>query len=183
MGRKLTNADRRREATREEIWPGSSNVVWNPGDDDVKGVATVSRLMPWIAALIRHLADKGKDPTGVYWELWCRDFGQSIVEIKDEEEHAFAAGYTSNRALRTWREHVHLLSDLGFVLIEAVGNREIGYVLLVDPLALARSFHEQKRTPPGWWNSFSKRAKDIGAIIPASHPTNAVQSPSPQPMI
>ena len=181
MSRKLSNADRRRIATREETWPGSDEMVWNPGSDDVKGFATVSRLMPWITGLIRHLAGKGKDPSDVYWELWCRDFGQSIVEIKDEEEHAFAAGYTSSRALRTWREHIQLLAELGFILIAPVGNREIGYVLLIDPLAVARSFHERKQTPAGWWNSFSRRAKEIGAVIPASPAPAAAQPAIPAP--
>ena len=169
MGRKFNKADQRRLDSREEIWPGSEAFVWNPGSDDVKGFSTVSRLMPWITALIRELAGKGKDPTGVYWELWCRDFGQSIIEIKDEEEHAFAAGYLSNRALRTWREHIRLLQELKFIRIEACGNREIGYVLLIDPLAVAYWYHTQKQTPPGWWMSFSQRAKDIGATISSAY--------------
>ena len=105
------------------------------------------RLLPWIMVLIRHLAGKGKDPTGIYWELWCRDMGQGIIQINDEQECAYASGYTSSRALRTWREHVQLLVDLHFLKVERNGNREVGYVLLLNPLKIARWYHERNKAP------------------------------------
>ena len=150
-------------------------LIWNPGSNEVKGFATISRLMPWIMVLIRHLSPKGKDPSGVYWELWCRDFGQALIEINDEEEHAFAAGYTSNRALRTWKDHIRLLAEMHFIRFDGVGNREIGNVLLINPLAVARWYHQEKKTPKGWWSSFSRRAAAIKATIPDALSPDAIE--------
>src|SRR5690242_4781551 len=103
MKRKSNSADTRRKNLRERLWPGSEAAIWTMSDGEVVGFATIPRLMPWILHLIGDLAGKAGDPSYVYLELWCRDFGQSIISISDEQECAFAAGYKSNRALRTWR--------------------------------------------------------------------------------
>ena len=155
----------RREEIREEFWPGSAAWIWDPTSQKLKGFVGVSRLMPWITTLIRHLSKSG-DPTGVYWEFWCRHMGQGVVEVKDEEDCAFAAGYTSSRALRTWYEHVRMLADLHFIDFKEVGRRRVGYVLLPDPLAVARWYYERDRTPKGWWASFKSRAREVGAEVP-----------------
>jgi len=165
-GRQKNKADQKREEQRNEIWPDSAAWIWDPSDADVKGFATMSRLMPWITVLIRHLAGKGKDPTDIYWELWCRDMGQGIIQINDEQECAFASGYSSSRALRTWREHVQLLVNLHFLKVERNGNREVGFVLLMNPLAVAHWHHLHSKLPDGWWTSFNQRALEIKAKIP-----------------
>lgn len=167
--RNKNKADQRRENQRNDLWPGSAEWIWDIHDEEnTVGFATVSRLLPWITVLIRHLAGKGKDPSGIYWELWCRDMGQGIIQINDESECAFASGYTSQRALRTWREHVQLLVDLHFLKVERNGNRVVGYVLLMNPLAIARWYYERELTPDGWWASFSNRAREIGADVSRS---------------
>ena len=112
--RTKNSADRKREEQRDRVLsPGSADWIWDPSDKENVGFATMSRLLPWIMVLIRHLAGKGKDPTGIYWELWCRDMGQGIIQINDEQECAYASGYASSRALRTMagtrtRSLVHL---------------------------------------------------------------------------
>ena len=176
-GRQKNKADQKREEQRNEIWPDSAAWIWDPSDADVKGFATMSRLMPWIAVLIRHLAGKGKDPTGIYWELWCRDMGQGIIQINDEQECAFASGYSSSRALRTWREHVQLLVNLHFLKVERNGNREVGFVLLMNPLAVVHWHHLHSKLPDGWWTSFNQRAREIKAKIPS--PLGPMTPPKP----
>jgi hypothetical protein len=180
--RNKTPADRRREDQRNDLWPGSSDWIWDIHDEENSvGFATISRLMPWITVLIRHLAGKGKDPSGIYWELWCRDMGQGIIQINDEQECAFASGYASQRALRTWREHVQLLVDLHFLKVERNGNREVGYVLLMNPITVSRWYHEQNKTPEGWWISFSTRAREIKADISRSlDPRTTAKKPVPE---
>jgi hypothetical protein len=176
--RNKSKADQRREDQRNELWPGSAKWIWDLNDqENTVGFATISRLMPWVMVLIRHLAGKGKDPTGIYWELWCRDMRQGIVQINVEQECAYASGYVSTRALRTWREHVQLLADLHFLKTERNGNREVGYVLLMNPLAVARWYHDQGMDPPGWWTAFTQRAREIGAPIPpALDPASTAQA-------
>jgi hypothetical protein len=178
--RNKNKKDQKREEQRNELWPGSAEWIWDLFDEEsTVGFATIPRLMPWIMVLIRHLAGRGKDPTSVYWELWCRDMGQGIIQINDEQECAYASGYVSSRALRTWKDHVHLLVNLHFLKIERNGNREVGYVLLMNPLAVARWYHEQNIAPEGWWTSFTQRAREIGAPMPSAlMPASTAGSPA-----
>jgi hypothetical protein len=136
--------------------------------EGVVGFATLPRLMPLVLHLIKHLAggEKTGDPSPVYLELWCRDFGQGLVSITDEQECAYGSGYSSSRALRTWRGHVLRLAELGFVLVKAEGNREYGQVLLLNPLAVCSRLHAEGKTPNEWWTAFVRRASEIGAPIP-----------------
>lgn len=154
---------RRRESLREMLWPGSRDWVWSRNEN--QGFVTIPRLLPLILHLIKRLADKG-DPTLVYLELWSRVYDEGIITVADEEKCAYAAGYTGTRALRTWREHVFLLRDLGFLLIKREGNREIGHILLLNPLAMCARLNAEGKTPDGWWAAFAHRASEIGATIP-----------------
>ncbi len=155
---------RRRERLRETLWPGSGSLIWQRSTN--LGFTTVPRLLPLVLHLIRRLTEKG-DPTSVYLDLWCRSHDEGIVSIVDEEQCAYAAGYTGTRALRTWREHVGKLADLGFIRVKREGNREIGHVLLVNPLAVCSRLHAEGRVPEEWWVAFASRASEIGATIPS----------------
>jgi len=118
--------------------------------------------------LISKLAGKGKgDPSGVYFELWARAFDEGILTISDENNHAFAAGYTGTRAVRTWREHILRLQELGFIKVKALGNREIGHILLIDPLRVCFDLHKMQPNlvPDEWWVAFVSRASEIGARL------------------
>lgn len=162
--------DRKRKELRDQLWPGASAFIWDVSDKEkVKGFATVPRLLPLVLHLVGHLASgvKGGDPSMAYLELWCRDFGQGIISISDEQDCAFASGYAGKRAVRTWREHMMKLVDLGFILAQAHGNREYGQVLLLNPLAVCHRIHLEGKTPDGWWAAFVSRATQISAVIPA----------------
>ena len=124
----------------------------------------------------------GINPGGAYLDLWCRDFGQSLIEIRDEEDHAYAAGYRGQRGVRTWRDHMKKIESLHFIKIEAKGSRAFAYVLLLDPLAVARWYNDQNKTPPGWWRAFSDRAREIGATIPPALDPATTSTPTrPKP--
>ena len=51
----------------------------------------------------KALSDR-QDPSSAYLALWARHLDSGIVEITNERELAYEAGYTGNRALRTWQE-------------------------------------------------------------------------------
>jgi hypothetical protein len=176
--RKLNAADIKRINLREQLWPGSSQLIWDMGDKDLKGFATISRLMPWIMSLIDKLNDKGGAASTVYLELWCRDWGQSIISIIDEQECAYAAGYTGKRAHRTWKERMFKLVELKFIETVTVGNREFGHVLLLNPLAVCCYWRDMKRVPDEWWTSFSNRAAEIKAQVVPFPPLPSPPTPS-----
>ncbi len=168
MGRRRQNdADRKRETLRDNLWPGANQWFWNPNNPETVGFATVPRLLPLILHLLKELSGgRSGDPSSVYLELWSRDFGQGIIAISDEQESAFASGYSGNRAMRTWRERMYALVELGFILAKREGNREFGQILLLDPIAVATRLHTQRKVSEDWWTAFVARANEIGAKIP-----------------
>jgi hypothetical protein len=103
-----------------------------------------------------------KDCSSVYLELLARDFGQGIVEIRDEDEHAFCAGYSSNRARRTWQERIKLLEREGFIQTVPKGNRSTGYVLIVHPLQAVAGLRRQGKVTDELWRMFQQRLLETG---------------------
>jgi hypothetical protein len=167
MPRKQNAHDEKRTMLRNQFWPGSATEIWDFKDPDTKGFATIPRLTPLILHLIRILvAKRSGDPSSVLLELWCRDFGQGIVRIADEQECAYSSGYSSNRALRTWRGHMLTLAELGFIRTKRKGNHEYGHVLLRNPLLVCVELHAVGKVPDEWWTVFLERASEIKAEIP-----------------
>lgn len=180
--RRKNSADRRRMELREQLWPGSSEWIWDLNDTErVVGFATIPRLLPLVMHLIKQLADGDGDPSPVYLELWCRDFGQGIISISDEQDCAYASGYSSTRAMRTWRGHMLKLVELGFIQTKREGNREYGQVLLLNPLAVCNRLHNEGKTPEEWWTAFARRASEIGAKIPPPLVFSRQVRPAPAP--
>jgi hypothetical protein len=158
--------EQKRTELREAIWPESEKWTWCRHGE--KGFITIPRLLPWITHALKFLAKGSKtgDPSPAYIELWCRSFDYGLVTVKNDEECAYAAGYSGNRALRTWSAHMTKLVDLGFILASRDGNREFGQVLLLNPLAVVAALNEKSKLPEGWWTSFVGRANDIGTTLP-----------------
>ena len=163
--------DQKQRALRDELWPDAATWIWDRTDKtNVKGYATIPRLLPLIMILIDHLSAKGEgDARLAYLELWGRARDNQIVSITDEEDIAFASNCTNQkRAVRTWKDHIRVLKRLGFILVASDGNREIGHILLLNPLAVAARLHDEGRTPTSWWSTFKRRAVEIGAKIPSA---------------
>jgi hypothetical protein len=183
--RKTSVADVKRQSLRNALWPGSAAWIWDLNDREaVVGFSTIPRLLSLVLALIKHLVrgDASGDPSSAYVDLWCRDFGQGIIIVSDEEEFAHASGYSSSRAVRTWRAHLSRLRELGFILTMPDGNREFGNLLLLNPLRVCARLHAEGKTPEGWWPAFIRRASAIGTPIPepleiSACPSDRVEKP------
>lgn len=167
--RKRKNLSERRSDLRENLWPGSEKLIWTRKSHD--GFTTIPRLLPLIASLAKKLA-KGSDgdPSSVYYELWARSTDEGILQIKDEQECAYAAGYLGARAHRTWKERMGTLVELGLVKARASGNREYATILLINPLLAAAQLRADKRkkVPDEWWTAFQSRADEVGAEVPTA---------------
>jgi hypothetical protein len=174
----MTQADSKRLKRRDELWPDAEDLVGNPEE---KGWWRAPRVLPLLLSLTR---DKritpapcapsrrpGKvkvlDCSSVYLELLSRDFGQGFVEILDEDEHAFCAGYFSSRATRSWRERVSALEKAGFLRVKAKGNRTIGYVLLLNPHRVAARLNASGKIDDAWWQMYLHRLQAVGGEPPA----------------
>lgn len=158
---KMTPAQRR-ERLRDSLWHNSARLVWHRQSS--KGFTTIPRILPLVAALMAQLSPRG-DPGRVYFDLWCRAFDEGMVTISDDEGCAYSSGYSGPRAVRTWREHIETLAQLGFVLVKQQGNREIAHVLLLHPLSVCSKLRAEGKINDAWWNAFVARCSEIGAEI------------------
>lgn len=165
MAPRPNKAAQKRLTLRNQLWPGLEAQVWSRHDQ--QGFTTIPRLLPLVIHLINELAGKSGSPGYVYLELWCRAFDEGLITIKDELEHAYASGYTGTRALRTWRGHMLVLQELGFIRVKADGIREIGHVLLLNPILVCQELKTKGRVPEEWWTAFVQRANDIGVELTA----------------
>jgi hypothetical protein len=159
---KSKKPDQRREQIREQRWPEAGDRIWKGTQE--KGWWPAPRVLPLLLHLTKDKKIVGnKDCSRVYLELLSRDFGQGLVEIRDEDEHAFCAGYTGNRARRSWQERMRLLAKNGFIEIAAKGNRAIGYVLIVHPARVATKLRGERKVTEQWWEMLQQQLIDSGA--------------------
>lgn len=167
----LNSVDTKQKTLRDELWPEAAASIWDRIDRaNVKGYATIPRWLPLIMILIDELSEKGEGNARLtYLELWSRARDAQVITITDEEDIAFSSNCTNpKRAVRTWKNHIKVLMRLGFILVAADGNREIGHILLLNPLAVAARLHAQEKVSSRWWSTFKRRAAEIGATIPAA---------------
>ena len=149
----LTTGADRRANLKHEYWPKES--AWNgAGVGWFKG----PRTLPLILAL---LADKkltaGRDVSRVYLELMARHMDGGVVEVGNEADHAYAAGYTGSRAIRTWTERMRILERLGFIKSRHIGNQRYKLVLLVDPLVAVANLRKQGSVSLDWMEVYLLR--------------------------
>ena len=154
--------DQRREEQRERIWPGSKEDIWRGPAE--RGYWCAPRVLP----LLFHItSDKQlvgtQDCSKVYLDLLSRDFGQGIIEIRDEEEHAFFSGYTTTRARRTWQERIRSLEKAGFIKVAPKGNRSIGFILLLHPYQVIARLRQEGKISDRWWEMLQQQLRDVGA--------------------
>lgn len=161
--RRLTMAMKRKRL-RDRLWPEADELVWDRLRN--QGFATIPRLLPLVLVLIKTLAGSKGDPTRVYLELWSRVHDEGLVLDADDADCAFASGYTGSRAVRSWRERIFQLKEMGFIEIEPRGGNELGYILILNPLRVAARLAHEKKVTREWWNAFIGRASEIGAVVP-----------------
>ena len=157
----------RRQTLRDQLWPGSTSELWHRTSED--GYSTIPRTLPLVMTLIDDLKGKGKDISRVYFDLWCRQLDDSFVDVNDEEAFAYSSGYaTPGRNVRSWRERIEILQELGFISVQPNGSRKYGYILLHHPHRVVLALRAQGKVGSAWWGAFSKRASEIGAELPIS---------------
>ncbi len=108
---------------------------------------------------------KGLPVSSTYLEIWCRAFDECFVTLNNQQNVAFHAGFSGQRALQTWKKRVHVLSKLGFIDIKSGPSGEISYVLILNPYDVIKKHYEDKHPgiPQDMYNALSARAIEIGA--------------------
>jgi hypothetical protein len=137
--------------------------------------------MPLMLGIMDDLA-KGQPVSGTYLELWCRTFDESFVTLSKPREIAFHSGFTGQRAERTWRGRLNILSELQFILLSEGPSGPASYALILNPYKIIQCHHDKKT--PGLradkFNALMERAADIGdeSLSPPTS-SRAVTAPAP----
>lgn len=153
-------AKRRRAKLRKEIWPDVTDaMIWSR--ENFKGFTSIPRTMPIIIAIINSLS---KNSSGsVFFGIWCKAFEDFLVEIKDEYDFAFSAGYTGQRAIRSWRERVEVLEKNGFIKVLRSPQGGYRYILVLDPHQVIDKLFAHSAISKDYYSSLQITLINIGA--------------------
>jgi hypothetical protein len=152
---------------RKQLWPEiGDGDLWLRADRD--GFTTIPRTMPLFMELIADASKRvttGKSvPAGkAYLVLWCRVFDEGLVKIEVEAAAALEAGYTGERNVSTWREHLRVLKVLGFIDFKPRMAGPCQFVLLLNPYHAAKALHKKGWVQESAYTALFQRAQEIRA--------------------
>ena len=148
---------------RAKIWPDVSNhMLWDRTERD--GFATVPRAMPLIMNIMDDLAGKGFPVGQTYIEMWCRLFDELFLTLNRPEEMAFYAGFTGQRAVRTWKDRVKRLAELGFIDLQSGPLGDLSYAVFFNPYHIIKRAYLRKLVAEDKYRALVIRANEIGAF-------------------
>ena len=160
--KRMSKTQKKKMMQREQLWGNEiSNKLWDRTTQ--VGFTTIPRTMPIILQIMDDLADKGKPVSVTYFNLWCRVFDESFIEIKSNEELSFEAGFSGQRAVSTWRQRMKKLVELGFIDAKPGASGEYNYVLIFNPYLIIKNNHLEGKIQEHKYNALFGRAMDIGA--------------------
>ena len=149
---------------RSRLWPDlTENDLWNRSRYD--GFTTIPRTMPLIMNIIDQLAAGSKRTSFTYLALWGQAFDEMYVSLQKSDELAFHSGFVGQRAVRSWKERIRVLDDLGFIRTAAGPSGPYSHAVLPNPHFVIRRLHAVKT--PGLteasYNALMERAIHISA--------------------
>lgn len=141
---KRKRPEERRKDLFRDIWGADWQdfPIWDRKTMD--GFGTIPRTMPYINNVIDSLSEKGKPLSSTYFSLWCRNFDDGLLEIKNENELANESGFFGTRADSTWRIRMRLLKELGFIETKQGQQSEFQYVVLLNPFTVIKEKYDSE---------------------------------------
>lgn len=153
---------KRQLEARAKIWPDiTNNMLWDRTERD--GFVTLPRAFPLIMNIMDDLSDKGFPVGQTYFELWCRLYDELFLTLNRPEEMAFYAGFTGQRAGRTWKDRVKRLADLGFIDIKSGPIGEMSYAVFFNPYHVIKRAYLKGLVAEDKYRALVIRANEIGA--------------------
>lgn len=155
-------------AMRKHHWPDiGDDKLWLLSDRNKKGFAQLPRPLPILMNMIgdasKHVSPKAIPAGRSYLVLWCRVFGEALVKVENEMMAASEAGYVGERSVSTWREHMRVLKELGFIDYKAGAAGPMHYVLLLNPYKVAKNLRAKGWVQEVQYTALFQRALEIGA--------------------
>lgn len=153
---------KRQLETRAKLWPAvTDDMLWGM---DNEGWAALPRLMPLMMNIMDDLSDKGFPVSRTYLELWARLREEQFLTLNRPDEMAFHAGFDGQRALRTWKDRVQRLADLGFIGLMPGPLGDLSYAVFYNPYHVIKRAYIAKKVQERKWQALVVRAAEIGAF-------------------
>jgi len=149
-------------------WPDvKAEDLWLLGDRKRGGFAQVPRTLSMMMNVINDITKRktGKAvPAGkTYLVLWLHVFDEALVRIDSESDAAFEAGYEGERNVTTFRNHMNMLKELGFIDFRRGTKGPMQYVLLLNPYKIVKRLHTAGLIPDTQYAALLERASAIGS--------------------
>ena len=125
---------------------------------------TMSLIINLINDISKQVTSGKAIPAGKsYLVLWCRVFDEGFLKIESEAAAALEAGYAGERNVTTWREHMAVLKDLGFIDCKDGASGPYQYILIFNPYQVVKALHAKGWVQEAAYTALFQRAMDIGA--------------------
>ncbi|VVD87450.1 hypothetical protein [Pandoraea anhela] len=154
-------------ALRKHHWPNvTEDELWIRHGK--AGFTTIPRTLPLFIEIIdaasKQVASGKSVPAGrTYLVLWSRVFDEGLVKIEVEASAAREAGYVGERNITTWRQHLKVLADLGFIDVKEGAAGPCQFILMFNPYHVSRKLHAKGWIQKVTYDALFQRAIEIGA--------------------
>jgi len=144
---------------RAKLWPElNPKMLWSMDND---GWVAVPRLMPLMMSIMDDLSGKGYPVSRTYLELWVRLREERFLTLNRPEEMAFHAGFEGQRALRTWKDRVQRLADLGFIELKQGPLGDLSYAVFFNPYHVVKRAYLDGKIQERKWQALVVRANEV----------------------
>ncbi|MCY4152975.1 MAG: hypothetical protein OXE94_12190 [Aestuariivita sp.] len=147
---------------RAKLWPElNPKMLWTMDSD---GWVAVPRLMPLIMSVMDDLSGKGFPVSRTYFEMWARLRHEQFLTLNRSEEMAFHAGFEGQRALRTWKDRVQRLANLGFIGVKPGPLGDLSYAVFFNPYHVVKRAYLDNKIQERKWQALVVRASEVGSL-------------------
>lgn len=167
--KRLSKAKESSLKMRKLLWPKiKDSDLWLREDLTKKGYTTMPRTMPLLIKLIsdtsKHVTKSKSVPAGkAYLVLWCRVFDEGYLKIDSEAVAAMEAGYEGERNVTTWREHLRVLKELGFIDAKEGPAGPYQHILIFNPYLAVKALNKKGWLQESTYIALFQRTSEIGA--------------------
>lgn len=148
---------------RATLWPEiTDQMLW--GGKKVHGFAMVPRVLPLMMSIMDDLSGKGFPVGQTYFEMWSRLMEEGFLTLNRPEEMAFHSGFSGQRSVRTWKDRVKRLRELGFIDVKEGPLGELSYAIVLNPYHVIKRHHIEGRVQSAKWQALVVRALEIKAF-------------------
>ena len=158
-GRKQNDILKKQLEIRAKLWPElNSKMLWSMYSD---GWVAVPRLMPLMMSIMDDLSGKGYPVSRTYLEMWARLRDEQFLTLNRPEEMAFHAGFEGQRALRTWKDRVQRLANLGFIGLKPGPLGDLSYAVFFNPYHVVKRAYLNGDVQERKWQALVVRANEV----------------------